>query len=132
MGAVLGASIMGAFAIGQEAGIPPEALVMEMYMSGEMEMVFRAFRQEGFFRASSVHGPTALYGGFQRTMSFVMSDLGDRFRQTLAEIQSGQFARQFQAEREAGYPTLNMAQAMSTDDTPIASRGSAARAVREA
>jgi ketol-acid reductoisomerase len=120
MGAVLGASIMSAFTIGAEAGIPPEALVMEMYMSGEMEMVFRAFREEGFFRGSSVHGPTALYGGFLRTMSFMASDLGDRFRETLAEIQSGQFARQFQAERESGYPTLTTAQAMSTDDNPIA------------
>lgn len=120
MGAVLGAAMMSAFAIGQEAGLPPEALVSEMYMSGEMEMVFRAFREEGFFRGSSVHGPTALYGGFLRTMSFMASGLGDRFRETLAEIQSGQFARQFQAEREAGYPSLSMAQAMSTDDNPIA------------
>jgi ketol-acid reductoisomerase len=129
MGAMLGASIMSAFTIGQEAGIPPEALVMEMYMSGEMEMVFRAFHEEGFFRASSVHGPTALYGGFLRTMRFMMSDLGGRFRETLAEIQSGQFARQFQAEREAGYPTLTMAQAMSTDDTPIAQAEARLRAL---
>ncbi len=129
MGAVLGASIMSAFTIGEQAGIPPEALVMEMYMSGEMEMVFRAFREEGFFRASSVHGPTALYGGFLRTMHFMMSDLGDRFRETLAEIQTGQFARQFQAEREAGYPTLTMAQAMSTDDMPIAQAEARLRAL---
>jgi ketol-acid reductoisomerase len=120
MGAVLGASIMLAFTIGEEAGIPPEALVMEMYMSGEMEMVFRAFREEGFFQASSVHGPTALYGGFIRTMQWMMSDLGPTFRQVLDEIQQGQFARQFQAEREAGYPTLAQAEAMSMDDSPIA------------
>jgi ketol-acid reductoisomerase len=62
-------------------------------------------------------------------MRFMTTDLGDRFRETLAEIQSGQFARQFQAEREAGYPTLTMAQAMSTDDTPIAQAEARLRAL---
>ncbi len=37
MGAVLGLAMMVAFEIGREADIPAEALVMEMYMSGEME-----------------------------------------------------------------------------------------------
>lgn len=120
LGAVLGVSIMSAFAIGEDAGIPPEALVMEMYMDEEMEMVWRSFREEGFFKASSVHGPTALYGGFIRTMQFMSSNLSDTFREILEEIRTGEFARKFQAEREAGYPMLSQAQAMSMDDSPIA------------
>ena len=73
LGAVIGVAVMNAFTVGVEAGIPAEALVMEMYMSQEMEMVFRSFREQGFFRASDTHGPTALYGGFIRTMQFMMS-----------------------------------------------------------
>jgi ketol-acid reductoisomerase len=119
LGATIGASIMSAFAIGEEAGIPPEALVLEMYMSGEMETVFRAFRQVGFFAASYAHGPSAMYGGFVRTMELMASDLGARFRSTLADIQNGHFARQFQAEREAGYPLLTQAEAMARGDSPI-------------
>ncbi len=120
MGAVLGVSVMQAFAIGEDAGIPPEALVMEMYMSGEMETVFKAFREEGFFKASSVHGPTALYGGFIRTMQFMGTGLGATFEEILGEIQKGEFARKFQAERKAGYPMLSQAEAMSMDENPIA------------
>jgi ketol-acid reductoisomerase len=120
LGAVLGVAIMSAFAIGEDAGIPPEALVMEMYMSGEMEMVWRSFREQGFFQASSVHGPTALYGGFLRTMEFMGSGIGDTFREILEEISSGEFAKKFQAEREAGYPVLSQAEAMSMDDSAIA------------
>jgi ketol-acid reductoisomerase len=120
LGAVIGVAVMQAFAIGEDAGIPPEALVMEMYMSGEMEMVFRSFREEGFFQASSVHGPTALYGGFMRTMQFMGSGLGATFGEILKEIQSGEFARKFQAERQSGYPVLSQAEAMSTTETPIA------------
>jgi ketol-acid reductoisomerase len=119
MGAAIGVAIMNAFTIGVEAGIPPEAMVMEMYMSEEMEAVFRAFREDGFLRASRVHGPTALYGGFVRTMQLMGSDLADRFRATMHEIQNGQFAEQFQAEREANYPTLTVAEAMDSDDNPI-------------
>jgi len=110
---------MSAFTLGVEAGIPPEAMVIEMYMSGEMETVFRAFREKGFFRASDTHGPTALYGGFVRTMQLMQSDLAARFRQTLEEIQSGEFARQFQSEREAGYPMLSQAQLMSSQESPV-------------
>jgi ketol-acid reductoisomerase len=119
VGAAFGVAIMSAFAVGEEAGIPAEALVTEMYMSGEMETVFRAFREVGFFPSSRLHGPTALYGGFVRTMELMQSDLATRFRATLAEIQSGRFARQFQAEREAGYPLLAQAEAMSLGDSPI-------------
>lgn len=119
LGAVVGVAVMSAFNLGVEAGIPPEAMVMEMYMSEEMEMVFRAFREQGFFKASDTHGPTALYGGFVRTMELMLSDLPGTFRQVLEQIQSGEFARRFQAEREAGYPTLEQAQAMTAEASPV-------------
>jgi ketol-acid reductoisomerase len=119
LGAVLGVAIMSAFTHGVEAGIPAEAMVIEMYMSGEMETVFRAFREKGFYRASDTHGPTALFGGFVRTMPLMQSDLGTMFRETLEEIRSGDFARQFQAEREAGYPLLSQAQLMVSEESPV-------------
>jgi ketol-acid reductoisomerase len=119
VGAALGMSIMNAFSLGVEAGIPPEAMVFEMYMDEEMEMVWRSFRQQGFMRASNAHGPSALYGGFVRTMQLMSSDLGPKFRETLGDIQSGAFARNFQTEREAGYPLLSQAMAMVTGDDPI-------------
>lgn len=119
MGAIIGVAIMNAFTLGVEAGIPPEAMVLEMYMSGEMETVFAAFRERGFYRAADTHGPTALYGGFVRTMELMEADLYGKFEATLEDIQSGGFARQFQAEREAGYPMLSQAQTMSSEESPI-------------
>lgn len=119
LGAVLGVTIMSAFTHGVEVGIPPEAMVIEMYMSGEMETVFRAFREKGFFRAADTHGPTAMFGGFVRTMRLMQSDLSTTFRETLEEIRDGEFARQFQAEREAGYPMLSQAQLMASEESPV-------------
>jgi ketol-acid reductoisomerase len=119
LGAIVGVAIMSAFTVGVEANIPPEAMVLEMYMSGEMETVWQSFRQRGFFRASETHGPTALYGGFVRTMQLLTSDIAVKFRETMEEIQSGQFAEQFQAEREAGYPSLSQARAMTSEESPV-------------
>ena len=118
MGAVLGMSMMAAFNLGVESGLPPESLVLEMYMSEEMEMVFRAFREKGFFTASSVHGPTALFGGYLRTMEFMGSNLTEMFQHTYEEIRNGEFERKFEAERKAGYPALKMAEAYQSEENP--------------
>lgn len=119
VGSALGMALMNVFFLGVEAGIPPEAMVLEMYMSEEMEQVWRSFREVGLMHASMAHGPTALYGGFVRTMELLSSDLANKFRQTMQDIQSGQFARNFQAERQAGYPILSQAMNMTVSDHPI-------------
>jgi ketol-acid reductoisomerase len=119
MGAIVGLAIMVAFDLGVKAGIPPEAMALEMYMSGEMEEVFRAFRQTGFFKASEFHGPTALYGGMAATMALDRAGMEKQFQHVLDDIRSGEFARRFQAEREAGYPLLKMAHQMIVGSNPI-------------
>ena len=132
VGPLLGAALLTAFEVGAAADIPPEVLVLEMYMSGELETVFRAFREEGFFRASESHGPTALYGGMLRTLELDRAPLFERFRAVLDDIRSGGFADRFQAERAAGYPTLGMARAMIHADSAMSRAEDAVRrGVRE-
>jgi len=119
VGALLGMAIMTAFEVGRDAGIPAEALVMEMYMSGEMEIVFRSFREIGFFRSSGDHGPTAVFGGMTRTLEMDREAMMTSFRTILEDIRTGGFARRFQDEAKNGYPLLEMAQAMIHGDSPI-------------
>jgi len=119
VGPLLGAAIMAAFEVGREAGLPPEVLVLEMYMSGEMETVYRGFRDVGFFRASEEHGPTALFGGLLRTMELDREAIAERFRAVMAEIRSGTFARRFQDEAHNGYPVLDVAREMIHGPSPI-------------
>lgn len=109
VGPLIGAALMSAFEVGREAGIPAEALVMEMYMSGEMETVFEGFRRRGFFRSAEEHGPTAIFGGITRTLELDREEMAARFRKILGDITSGAFARRFQEEAEAGYPMLGVA-----------------------
>jgi len=119
VGVVLGMAIMTAFDVARDAGVPGEALVLEMYMSGEMEAVFQGFRESGFFRASEDHGPTAVFGGMQRTLEMDREAMADSFRKTLQDITSGGFARRFQEEARNGYPLLEFARAMMHGGSPI-------------
>jgi ketol-acid reductoisomerase len=119
VGAVLGMSIMMAFEVARDAGVPAEALVLEMYMSGEMEAVFQSFRETGFFRASEDHGPTAVFGGLTRSLEMDREEMANRFRHVLEDIKSGGFARRFQDEARNGYPMLEFARAMMHGGSPM-------------
>jgi ketol-acid reductoisomerase len=112
LGAAVGLAIMNAYTVGQMASFPVEALAMEMYIDEEMETVWRGFREKGFFRSSLAHGPTAMYGGYLRTMELMELNLDTYFTKILEEIRKGKFAHQFQEERQAGYPMLELANQM--------------------
>jgi len=119
VGAVLGMAIMIAFEVARDAGVPGEALVLEMYISGEMEAVFQSFRESGFFRASDDHGPTAVFGGITRSLEMDRDEMTARFRKTFEDIKSGGFAKRFQDEARNGYPMLEFARAMMRGGSPI-------------
>ena len=112
IGPLLGTALIIAFEVGREGGIPAEALVMEMYMSGEMETVFEGFRTAGFLRASEDHGPTAIFGGLTRAIEIDREDIATRFRRVLEDIKSGAFAQRFQVEAQNGYSMLDMARSI--------------------
>ena len=119
VGAVLGMAIMMAFEVARDAGVPGEALVLEMYMSGEMEAVFQSFRESGFFRASEDHGPTAVFGGITRALEMDREAMAESFRKVFEDIKSGGFAKRFQEEARNGYPMLEFARAMMHGGSPI-------------
>jgi ketol-acid reductoisomerase len=119
IGPLLGTALMTAFDVGCEGGIPAEALVMEMYMSSEMEAVFEGFRTAGFLRSSEDHGPTAIFGGLTRAVEIDRVDMAARFRRVLEDIKSGAFAERFQSDARDGYSMLSMAQSLLRGRLPI-------------
>lgn len=119
VGPVLGAAMITAFYAGVDAGLPPEALVLEMYMSGEMSRTFATFAAEGFYRSTTWHGVAAQYGGYLRFGDVDIEAMDRAFRATIDDIRSGGFAATLQAERDAGYPTLEAITAMTAGDDPI-------------
>src|ERR687888_583520 len=118
-GAYLGVAMQSAFQVGTQAGLPAEAMVIELYMSGEMSRTLQAFADNGFFRSVTWHGLSAAFGGFLRTTEIDMQAMQDHFRNILEDIRSGGFARRFQQEQEGGYPTLAAIEAITSGEDPM-------------
>jgi ketol-acid reductoisomerase len=119
VGPYLGAAFQLAFAVGTEAGLPPEALVCELYMSGEMERVIRTMARVGFLESVRSHGLVAAYGGLWGMETIDLEGMERHFRAVLEHIDSGAFARRLQTEEAEGYPTLARLETVLDGDNPI-------------
>ena len=90
-----------------EHGIPLEAIVVELVLSGEVERTYRLLREVGYAVQSEFHSPTSQYGQLSRRGRFDHLDFTATMRGLADDIASGRFADEWDAERDAGYPALN-------------------------
>ena len=89
-----------------ERGIPIEAIVTELVLSGEVERTYRLLREVGYAVQSEFHSPTSQYGQLSRRGRFDHLDFLSTMRGLADDIESGRFADEWDAERDAGYPVL--------------------------
>lgn len=89
-----------------EHGIPIEAILTELFLSGEVERTYRLVRLEGGAAQTLHHSPTSQYGQLSRVGRYDHLDVTSTMRDLVADITSGRFADEWDAERDAGYPTL--------------------------
>lgn len=89
-----------------EEGIPLEAILCELYLSGEVERNYRLLREEGFVAQLDRHSPASQYGQLSRRGRFEESGLLATMRELTAEITSGSFADEWDAESASGHPAL--------------------------
>lgn len=89
-----------------ERDIPLEAILTELFLSGEVERTYRLLREMGFAEQSELHSPTSQYGQLSRRGRYDHLDLLTTMRALADDIESGRFADEWDAERDAGYPKL--------------------------
>jgi ketol-acid reductoisomerase len=89
-----------------EHGIPVEAIVTELVLSGEVERTYRLLREVGYAVQSEFHSPTSQYGQLSRRGRYDHLDFLSTMREIADDIENGTFADEWDAERDAGYPTL--------------------------
>jgi ketol-acid reductoisomerase len=87
-------------------GIPLEAVLCELFLSGEIERTYRLLRLEGYAAQMEHHSPTSQYGQLSRASRFEPMDPRPLMREVVEEIRSGRFADEWDGERGAGHPTL--------------------------
>jgi ketol-acid reductoisomerase len=78
----------------------------ELVLSGEVERNYRLLRLEGYASQMRYHSPTSQYGQMSRADRYNGLDVPGLMREVLSEIESGKFADEWDAERDAGYPNL--------------------------
>jgi putative sterol carrier protein len=91
-----------------DEGYPPEAVLLELYMSGELSYTLAKIAELGLVEQSALHSRTSQYGSMSRGMRFILPEVRSKMEEGLAEIRSGGFAREWAAEQAAGSPTLEM------------------------
>jgi ketol-acid reductoisomerase len=89
-----------------EQGIPLEAVMTELFLSGEVERNYRLLREEGFVRQLDYHSPASQYGQLSRRGRFDHLDFATTMRELVEDIAQGRFADEWDAEARAGHPTL--------------------------
>jgi ketol-acid reductoisomerase len=89
-----------------EQGIPLEAIMAELVLSGEVERSYRLLREVGYTGQFGFHSPTSQYGQLSRRDAYEHLDVRTTMRLLSDDIASGRFADEWQKESEAGHPRL--------------------------
>jgi ketol-acid reductoisomerase len=95
-GPAFGRVLLTSISVLIQMGIPPEAALVEMYLSEEMAYTYRKMAQVGLVKQTLFHSHTSQYGAMSRGIRFMDLDLRGRMEKIYHEIESGEFAREWQ------------------------------------
>lgn len=89
-----------------DRGIPLEAILTELVLSGEVERTYRLLRVEGYAAQMEYHSPISQYGQLSRLHRFDDLDVSTIMRPIVDDIANGSFAQEWDAEREGAGETF--------------------------
>ena len=105
-GPAFGQVLMSAIGVAVDAGYPPEAALVEIYMSGEFSYTMKKMAELGLTAQLTLHSTCSQYGSMSRGLRYVFPQIREKMEETLKEIQDGSFAEEFAEEYEMGLETL--------------------------
>ncbi len=76
-------------------GYPPEAVLIEMYLSEEMAYTYEKMAKIGLVKQTNFHSHTSQYGAMSRGVKFIKLPLKKTMKEILKNIESGNFAREW-------------------------------------
>ncbi|MFX0080831.1 MAG: ketol-acid reductoisomerase [Candidatus Hodarchaeota archaeon] len=79
-----------------KAGYPKEAVLVEMYMSGEMAYTYQKMADIGIIKQVDFHSQTSQYGALSRGIRFRKLPLKVKMSEILKEIQNGEFTKEWE------------------------------------
>lgn len=130
-GPMMGVALQATFEAGTRVGLPPEMLVAELYMSGEMEETFHTFATVGFFRSLLAHGFTAPFGGYIRSLEIDADAMTNKFEDIARHIADGHFAIALAEEESAGRPFAEVLSLLVAGSDPLSAAEDRLREARD-
>jgi ketol-acid reductoisomerase len=102
------------------AGYPPEAVLLELYLSGELAYSIEKIREVGMARQHEYHSQTSQYGTVTRGARFLAlaPALEGTMGKILEEIRSGAFAQEWSAQQAQAHALFEKVRALR-DALPI-------------
>jgi ketol-acid reductoisomerase len=97
--------VMGGFTTLVEAGYQPEIAYFECMH--ELKLIVDLFYEGGVTKMNEFISETAKWGSVVSGPRVINGETRERMKEILSEIQSGQFAREWIAENEAGKPAYD-------------------------
>ena len=106
-GPAFGNLLMNSIRLLVDEGYPVEAVLMELFMSGEFEYTLNKMTNMGMIEQMDFHSHTSQYGSMTRGRRFSELPVREKLKQSLDEIRSGKFVDEWTKEQEQGLPTFN-------------------------
>jgi ketol-acid reductoisomerase len=105
-GPAFGVALMTAVQTLVEAGFPPEAVLIELILSGELAYSLERIVRDGMLPQMEHHSHTSQYGSLTRGVRFADLEFRPRMQRVLEEIRSGAFAKEWSEEQRTGLKTF--------------------------
>lgn len=83
-------------------GASPEAVILELYGSGELAEIAESMKNMGLFEQLKTHSRTSQYGQLTRGPLYINKDFKDRLYNEALQILNGTFAREWTEEQATG------------------------------
>src|SRR5579883_10510 len=125
---VILAAFRAAYDVLHAAGFSDEAILYEMYLSGEPAEVFERIAEQGLFQQLTLHSHTSQYGQLRALLGDNGEWLYERFKRVLEDdILSGRFAQEWSDVQAKGLERLEQMRGQALES----SLGRAEAGVRE-
>jgi len=127
-GPAFGRVLMTAIELLIEAGYPPEAVLLELYLSGEFAYSFDKMREVGMMKQMDFHSRTSQYGTVTRGARFMAlgEPIKEKMSEVLEEIRSGSFADEWSNQQPTATALFDQIRKFR-DNMPIAKWDETAR-----
>ncbi len=100
------------YEVATSLGASPEAVILELYGSGELAEIAESMKDIGLFDQLKTHSRTSQYGQLTRGPMYITNDFKDTLYKEAIKILDGTFAREWTEEQMTGLVVFNKLHAL--------------------